>query len=305
MSEKKDRLNALQVNRVRCITSIVLCTLLCIFVFLGVCEQLIVPQNPVSDFPEVGWKSYHLFTILSNMLMALSAAMCIPYAIDGLRNHNYHLPRWYVDLMYMGTTGVAITFLIAITILSSAMGFYRIMLWSNNLYLHTICPLFAMIIFFYTNSDHHLGFRKSLLAIAPVTSYAVVYILMVFIIGEEAGGWRDHYELYRVTQYVTVPGATVIFLIFCFGLANLLRFIHNIIHRNRKAALTRYYQTEEAFSYPDIESAIRTLADLSKIHDKGGELTLPRRAMTILEEKYKSGLSMEEMCSIYLNEYYK
>lgn len=305
MPEKKDKLNALQVNRARCITSIVLCTLLCIFVFIGVCEQLIVSQYPESDFPEVGWKSYHLFTILSNMLMALSAAMCIPYAVDGMRNQNYHLPRWYVDLMFMGTTGVAITYIIAITILSSAMGFYRIMLWSNNLYLHTICPLFAIFIFFYINSDHHLGFRKSLLAIAPVTAYALVYIVMVFIIGEENGGWRDHYELFRVTQYVTVPGATVLFLAFCFGLANLLRFIHNIIHRNRKAAFERYYQTEEAFSYPDIESAIRTLADLGKAQDKGGELTLPRRAMTILEKKYNSGLSMEEMCNIYLNEYYK
>ena len=303
MPEKKDKLNALQVNKARCITSIVLCSLLCVFVFLGVCEQLVF--NPNQTFEEVGWKSYHLFTILSNMLMALSAAMCIPYAVDGLRYQNYHLPRWYVDLMYMGTTSVAVTFIIAITILSSVMGFYNIMLWSNNLYLHTIGPLLAIIIFFYINSDHNLGFQKSLLAIAPVTAYSFVYIIMVFIIGEESGGWRDHYELYRVTQYVPVPIVFVIFIIFCFGLANLLRFIHNVIHRNRKAAFERYYQTEEAFSYPDIESAIRTLADLGKAQDKGGELTLPRRAMTILEKKYKSGLSMEEMCNIYLNEYYK
>ena len=106
-------------------------------------------------------------------------------------------------------------------------------------------------------------------------------------------------------SYFTASREFVLFLVFCFGLANLLRFIHNIIHRNRKAALERYYHTEEAFSYPDIESAIRTLADLSRSHDKGGELTLPRRAMTILEKKYHSGLSMEEMCNIYLNEYYK
>ncbi len=83
---RKRKLDALQFNRLRCLLAIISCTLLCIVVFLGVCEQLVF--NPESYFPEQGWKSYHLFTILSNMLMAVSAAMCIPYAVDGMRNHN-------------------------------------------------------------------------------------------------------------------------------------------------------------------------------------------------------------------------
>ena len=301
MSREK-KYDALEINRIRCMVSIVLCTLLCVLVFLGVCEQLVF--NPENDFPEVGWKSYHLFTILSNMLMAVSAAMCIPYAVDGLRNHNYHLPRWYVDLMYMGTLSVAVTFIIAITVLSAVMGFYKIMLWSNNLLLHTVCPLLALSIFFFFNSDHRLGFWKSLLAIAPVTAYALVYIIMVFVIGEEAGGWRDHYEIFRVSQYVSVPGAFFIFIVICFGLSNVLRIIHNAVHRRRKEDFERYYQSTEAYDYPDIESAIKALAEYSRPMDKGGELTLPRRAMEILEKKYRSGLSMEEMCKIYLSAYY-
>lgn len=238
------------------------------------------------------------------MLMAVSAAMCIPYAVDGIRNNNYHLPRWYVGLMYMGTTSVAITFFIAITILSSAAGFYKIMLWSNNFHLHTLSPLLAIAVFFLINSDHNVKFRKTFLAIGPVAAYGLVYIIMVFLIGEEAGGWRDHYQVSTVTDYVSVPVAYLILLALSFGLATLLRVGHNAIHRKTKADLEKYYQTEEAFSYPDIESAIRALADLSKPRDKGGELTLPRRAMTILEKKYKSGLSMEEMCEVYIREYY-
>ena len=299
---KGKKTNANQNNRFRCILAIISCTLLCVIVFLGVCEQLVF--NPESDFPEQGWKSYHLFTILSNMLMAVSAAMCIPYAVDGIRNHNYHLPRWYVDLMYMGVTSVTITFVVAITILSSALGFYKIMLWSNNFNLHTLGPLLAIAIFLIINSDHRISFRKTFLAIAPVAAYGLVYILMVFIIGEEAGGWRDHYEVSTVTDYIPVPVAYLILLALSFGLATALRVVHNAIHRKTKAALEKYYQTEEAFSYPDIESAIRALAAYSRPLDKGGELTLPRRAMTILEKKYKSGLSMEEMCNIYLREYY-
>ncbi|MBO7533940.1 MAG: hypothetical protein J6T46_08115, partial [Victivallales bacterium] len=197
---EQKKTDALKYNRIRCLMAIIACTLLCVVVFFGVCAQLVF--NGESDFPEYGWKSYHLFTILSNMLMAVSAAMCIPYAVDGIRNHNYHLPRWYVDLMYMGATSVTITFVIAITILSSAAGFYRIMLWSNNFHLHTLGPLLAITIFFLINSDHRVGFRKTFLAIGPVAAYGLVYIIMVFIIGEEAGGWRDHYQISTVTDYV-------------------------------------------------------------------------------------------------------
>ncbi len=82
MKQKKTP-DDLHINRIRCILAIIACTLLCVLVFLGVCIQLLDEPNP--EIQEVGWKSYHLFTILSNMLMAASAAMCIPYAVDGLR----------------------------------------------------------------------------------------------------------------------------------------------------------------------------------------------------------------------------
>ena len=120
---QKKKLDALRVNKIRCILAIIVSAVLCALTFLGVCMQLLDDPNP--EIQEVGWKSYHLFTILSNMLMAAAAAMCIPYAVDGLRNHNYHLPRWYVDLMFTGTVGVAVTFLVAVAVLSPAAGFYR------------------------------------------------------------------------------------------------------------------------------------------------------------------------------------
>jgi len=190
--------NALKINSLRCKLAIIVCALLCVLVFLGVCIQLLDEPNP--EIQEVGWKTYHLFTILSNMLMAASAAICIPYAVDGLRNHNYHLPRWVVDLLFMGTTGVTVTFLVAIAVLSPAAGFYRVMLWSNNLYLHSICPVLSILLFFFINSDHRIKLKSSFLAILPVMAYAVVYVVMVFAIGENAGGWRDHYQIQTIAD---------------------------------------------------------------------------------------------------------
>lgn len=294
--------NALKINRIRCILAIIVCSLLCVLVFLGVCIQLLDDPNP--EIQEVGWKTYHLFTILSNMLMAVAAAMCIPYTVDGLRNHNYHLPRWYVDLMFMGTTGVAVTFLVAITVLAPAAGFYRVMIWSNNLYLHTICPLLSILLFFFINSDHRIRMRSAFLAIIPVTAYGLLYLFMVFVIGEDAGGWRDHYQIQTIADHLPLPVILVVLCLISFGIANALRAIHNLIHAKRKAGLEQYYQQADAFSFPDIESAIKALADMDRKRDKGGELTVPRRIMAMMEKKYQSGLSTRELCELYISEYF-
>ena len=77
-------------NRKRCISAIVCCSVLSFLVFLAICDQLL--SQPDAIVQEVGWKSYHMFTILANMFMGIASAMCIPYAVDGLRYNNYHLP---------------------------------------------------------------------------------------------------------------------------------------------------------------------------------------------------------------------
>ena len=301
--EQKKLPDALRINRNRCILAIVVCSILCFLVFLAVTDQLL--RDPDVLIKEVGWKAYHMFTVLSNILMAVAAAMCIPFAVDGMRYRNYHLPRWYVNLMYMGTTGVAITFLIALTVLAPAAGFYRVMLFSNNILFHLTCPILSILLFFFINSDHRIKWQSTFIAIIPVVLYALVYVLMVFIIGEEAGGWRDHYQIYRIAEYLPLPVILLILCLISFGIATVLRLVHNAIHKRRKADMERYYQQAEAFSYPDIETAIGALADLDRPYDMGGELTVPRRIMNIMERKYQSGLSTREMCIRYIEDYFK
>lgn len=301
--EQKKLPDALRINRNRCILAIVVCSILCFLVFLAVTDQLL--RDPDVLIKEVGWKAYHMFTVLSNILMAVAAAMCIPFAVDGMRYRNYHLPRWYVNLMYMGTTGVAITFLIALTVLAPAAGFYRVMLFSNNILFHLTCPILSILLFFFINSDHRIKWQSTFIAIIPVVLYALTYVLMVFVIGEEAGGWRDHYQIYRIAEYLPLPVILLILCLISFGIATVLRLAHNAIHKKRKADMERYYQQAEAFSYPDLETAIGALADLDRPYDMGGELTVPRRIMNIMERKYQSGLSTKEMCIRYIEDYFK
>ena len=301
--EQKKLPDALRINRNRCILAIVVCSILCFLVFLAVTDQLL--RDPDVLIKEVGWKAYHMFTVLSNILMAVAAAMCIPFAVDGMRYRNYHLPRWYVNLMYMGTTGVAITFLIALTVLAPAAGFYRVMLFSNNILFHLTCPILSILLFFFINSDHRIKWQSTFIAIIPVVLYALTYVLMVFVIGEEAGGWRDHYQIYRIAEYLPLPVILLILCLISFGIATVLRLVHNAIHKKRKADMERYYQQAEAFSYPDLETAIGALADLDRPYDMGGELTVPRRIMNIMARKYQSGLSTKEMCIRYIEDYFK
>lgn len=301
--EKADKLpDALKINRTRCLLAIIVCSLICFLVLLAVTDQLL--STPDALVQEVGWKSYHMFTILSNMLMAFAAAMCIPFAVDGMRYRNYHLPRWCVDLMFTGTNCVALTFLAALTVLSPAAGFYRMMIYSNNILFHTVCPLLSIALFLFINSDHRISFRSSLIAVIPTALYALIYLVMVFIIGEEGGGWRDHYQIQQIADHLPLPVIMLALILISLAIATALRLAHNAIHARRKADFEKYYQQAEDFDHPDIESAIGALASIDRARDKGGELTVPRRIMGMMEKKYHSGLSIKEMCDIYIREYY-
>ena len=90
-----------------------------------------------------------------------------------------------------------------------------------------------------------------------------------------------------------------------FGTACLLRAVHNLIHERRKKDLERYYQESEEFAYPTIQEAVRALAENERKRDKGGEVTVPRRIVNMMERKYHSGLSVRELLSIYLETYLK
>ena len=163
----------------------------------------------------------------------------------------------------------------------------------------------AVVLFLFINSDHKISLKASVLSVLPVILYALVYLVLVFAVGEQAGGWRDHYQIGDVLQVVPLYLLFPLLCLVSFGVSALLRAVHNRIHEKRKAETERYYQSAGAFDHPDLPSAIKALADLDRPHDKGGELTVPRRIMRMMEKKYASGLSAREMCRIYIDEYFR
>ena len=299
-SDQPKQTNMFRINQIRCILAIAGCCVVCVCVFLGVVKLML--SDPDALVSEVGAKAFRMFTVLSNMLMAAAASMCIPFAVEGLRHQNYHLPRWVVNFLFTATTSVALTFFFTVTALSIFAGYKRMMVDREGIYLHTIAPVCSIVLFLFINSDHKVLFRTTFCAILPMFLYSVVYAVLAFAIGEDAGGWRDHYQFNRYLPWYLV--APFMYLL-TFGVATLLRIIHNLIHRKRKTALERYYQESEEYAYPTIEEAVKALAEHDRKHDKGGEITVPRRIVNMMERKYKSGLSIQELLNIYLETYLK
>lgn len=285
-------------SHLKAVLSILFSVLIIAGVFLGVVENLLGEPNELIQ--EVGAKTFRMFTVLSNMLMAVAAALSIPFAVDGIRYRNYHLPRWIVACLYSGTICVSLTFFVALFLLSPQVGFARIMLWGTNLQLHTLIPICAMALFVFVNDFHRLPVRVSLYAMLPVLIYAVVYILCGIFIGEDRGGWRDHYQFQEYMPwylvFVLISAVTIL-------LATGLRLAHNAVHKRDKALAEHYYQNADRYLLPTIEEAIIQLAIEQKEYDKGGDIVVPRRIIRFMEKKYHSDRALSELCSIYIKAY--
>ena len=280
--------------------NLILSTAIVVLVFISIVINLLAAPTEIVE--EVGVKTFRMFTVLSNMFVGVAAAMTIPFAVDGIRQRNYHLPRWIVNLTFSSVTCITLTFLVALTILSPQAGFARMMLKGSNLFLHTVVPVLAIVSFLFVNAYHTIKFKTTFLAMVPMFVYAMVYLVSAILIGEENGGWRDHYRFESLMPWYYV---LVLMLLLTFGIACLLRVIHNAMHRCDKLANERYYQSAAEYDYPTIEEAIRKIANDNKVHDVGGEVIVPRRIIKFFEKKYQSNKPMSYLCGVYLEEYLK
>ena len=282
----------------RCILALCACVLMILCVFVGVVMMLVTP--PSEARPDAGRRAFRYFTVLSNMQVALCAAFCIPYEIDGLRYRNYHLPRWAVYSTYVTVTSVAIVFFMALTLISLVKGSQVAMLKGSNLFLHLICPVFAILLLLFLNDDHHIPVGYSFLSLLPLLTYGTVYMVMVFGLGPENGGWSDHYMVGAfVPPWVSCIGVPLVGL----GISLLLRRIHNGRHARRKSAFREYWMNCPEYDRPGAEEAVRALAAANAKNYRGGELTVPLRAIRVLRERYGCDALLDDLCEAYCEEY--
>ena len=234
---------AIRSNRMQCLFALVSAAIVVIGVCIGVTMNLTTLYD--ENFDHMGLQTFCMFTVNSNILTALAMMLCIPYTVDGLRTGYYHLPDWVVILMHMAITAISLNFLISLCILAPVKGFYLIYSGSR-FFLHGVCPVLAILCCFICS--HLVRLKESFLALIPVFIYAVLYFVMVVVIGEEQGGWNDFYG-FATRLPIWIPATLLMPL--TFGIATLLRLAHNrtcLARRAKDAALYR-----EAYSGSDLD----------------------------------------------------
>lgn len=284
----------MKITRRECLLALFSALTVVVCVCIGVTMNLTTLAD--ENFDHMGLRTFCMFTVNSNILAAGAMAMVIPYTMDGLRTHNYHLPRWIVDVVYAGVTAVALTFLVSLFILAPVKGFLLIFSGSR-FFLHGVCPVLAVLAFCFFMSQKRMGFWDSLFALIPVIIYAAVYFIMVVVIGEENGGWNDFYGFATfIPWWVSAIALVPVSLLIATG----IRALHNRSRDRRKAEETAFFT--ETFAGADVRKIVAAMAR-SRSSAKVLDIVVPTRVISILIKYSGSDCSMEEAAQIYLKEY--
>ncbi len=284
----------MKITRRECLFAMFSALIVVVCVCIGVTMNLTTIAD--ENFDHMGIRTFCMFTVNSNILAAAAMAMVIPYTMDGLRTHNYYLPRWIVDVVYAGVTSVALTFLVSLFILAPVKGFVLIFSGSR-FFLHGVCPILAVIAFCFFMSQKHMSFWDSLIAIVPVLIYAVIYFIMVVVIGEENGGWNDFYGFAtHVPWWASAIALVPLSLLIATG----IRLLHNHSRNKRKKEETAFFT--ETFAGADVRKIVAAMAR-SRSSAKTLDLIVPTRVITILLKNSGSDCTLEEATQIYVKEY--
>ena len=298
MQEAKEKkiINARAINKMRCIVGLVICSIVIILTIVSLTLNIINFYQ--EDSPEAGIGTLRMYTTLSNILAALAASICIPFQIEGLRKNRFKLPTWVVEIMYIGTCGVFLTFAIASTMISPNAGFVYAMFEKSNLFMHTINPIFIVLLFTVAISDARIKFSRTLFAIIPTFIYALIYFICAFV----ANVWRDHYHIQDLLPW---PVAFIAILGVAFGLSVLLRFLHNLTHRHVKNGIERYYKESPDYEFDLITKAIAKLAkEEAKYYVEGDDIYIPVDIIKLLSDRYQTAsLPLDILYDAYLENY--
>lgn len=288
--------NARKVNKIRYISGIVICSLVIVLTFVAL--SLSLSDYFKSGSSEAGIGTLKMFTTLSNILAAFSAAMCLPFQIDGLRRDRYHLPSWIVIVMYVGTVGVFLTFSSAITLITAYQGFVKAMFAKSSLFMHTINPILITILFVLVISDARIKFSYSFIAMIPVAVYMLLYFFMVFVFKV----WNDHY---KTNAFFPWPISLILMLALSFGICQLIRVLHNLTNKRVVQSIERYYKESPDFAYEKVSFAIAHLAELeSKFYYEGDDVYIPVDIIQLLSDRYDAGkFPVDILYDIYLENY--
>ena len=280
-------------NRKQCILSMVSAIIVVLCTCTGVVMNLTTTQD--QNFDHMGIQTFCMFTVISNILVAMGMSLVIPYTIDGIRKRYFHLPDWLVSFLLSGTVAVTLTFLVSLFILAPFKGFVLIFTGSR-FFLHGVGPILSFIAFSFFIIDHHVSILECLQSLIPVFIYACVYYILVVKIGPSRGGWNDFYGF---ATYLPIWIPMMLILPITFGISYLLRELHN-----RSFVRAREVKNPDDYSEEYLRNEIAYLAELNAREDHlHSDIVIPRRFIKFLIDSTDSDKTVRDGCIFYLNQF--
>jgi len=160
------------------------------------------------------WTVFRYYTMDSNIFAAVTAAiMLISRIVKGQPQ------SFATNMKFYGTCTVTVTLLTVVAFLGPTIG-YKKMFEGDNLYLHLIGPLLAIISFCYLDKGPKMRFVHVGKSLVPTIIYAAVYALEVLVLKN----WKDFYGFNRKGQWYISAAAM---LVGAFVVAVIVKALHN------------------------------------------------------------------------------
>ena len=239
-----------------------------------------------------GFFAFAFFTMIANILAALSVAFIIPFAVEGIKKKRLVLPKWIAIFHYISTTSVAIMLVFVLAFISWSSPYDAF--GDSNLVMHIFCPILILLSFFqienrytYTKKDYFIG-------CIPLYIYEIVYYIEVVLIGEENGGWKD---IYRVQEHLPPIVAMLSLVLLGLGTSYLIAVISNYLTKKRESKMFDYWNKKDI---DPIEAKIEAYGlgnAMSKVKDEN-TIMIPIDILDYLSKK--SNINTDELIKSYV-----
>lgn len=135
------------------------------------------------SFSNHGWGLFCFYTEDSNFLAMASCAVMVFFLARQLKDGT-EVPRWAHVLKFVGTSCLAVTFVVVVCVLApwmtiAGMPGYQMMLLSGSmLYMHLLCPAAAFVSFAFYEPRPRLETSDIRYAMVPTLAYAVIIVIL-------------------------------------------------------------------------------------------------------------------------------
>ncbi len=124
------------------------------------------------------WGMLKYYTVDSNILMGVVAAIAAHAQNEVLKGKRAELPSWLPALKLIGVVGVTLTMLVTVFFLGPTMpGGYRALFSNSNFFLHLVNPLMSIYTLLVPERGSCAERKETLYGVSSVVIYAACYAL--------------------------------------------------------------------------------------------------------------------------------